>query len=487
MQYAGQLAEAGLIADAIAYSGAAMQLVIKVKSDRAAVLSFNPDAMLAAATDWHTRLKAHGAATGASHTRCGQSVVSRFGNFLDRTVMSMLGAAEVNPNPASISPTPGLSKSGSAASLGSSSHPPRASGAPPPIQPSRGSWGGNEFSRGVSAADVTTSHPAAPLQPLHIPLHMRSASNASTPRACSASRAPSGAGISHSVSPRSAVNNTSPPAPAPTGFAGPQGIPLGASSAARNASSWSGVPGPNDGGVEHHAAPLNSHRRQVSESALAGNAAHSNRGNTATTETRAGVSKGWFGGLAARILPGGSSSKENVAGLSGSNSDSDLPHSVGKPPVAPSHQPYAYSGLAPPPADGAWGDGAGAVHSAPQLPPSNTSAPAFGSRGSHDSNASQWSAPPGVHGMHGGVQGGTVSHAPHASAPGFFSTSAPMPGSVMQPGVPAGSMQPPTQQQQHAPMYLSNTPGAYPPGAYGQQQHPGQHGLWNASGTPGQH
>ena len=328
--------------------------------------------------------------------------------------------------------------------MASSCHPPRAAAAPVPIHAARGSWGGNDNRRAASAMDMAGSQPNLPMQPLH----MHSMSNASTPRARSV-----GPPMSRSGSPRSTGINQSPGDAAATGFAGPQGVPLGAGSAARNVTSWSGVPGTHEG---HHAVPFGGHRRQVSESALAGNAAHGNLGSTAATDTTAAVSKGWLGGLAARLMPG-SSSKDSVAGMSGSNSDSDLSHS-GKPPVAPMSQGYSYSSLAPPPATGAWGEGAGVVQSDPRLPPSNTSAPAWGSR---SNSASQWpAAPAGNWGQTGAPTGAAGPQAPHAGPPpgSFFSTTAPTAGSVMHPGAPSG-----------------NIPVQYEPqgaqGVFGQQQY----------------
>lgn len=473
MQYAGQLAEAGLIADAVAYANAAMQLLGKAKADRAAVLSFNVDAVLAAATDWHMRLKAHGAATGASHVRSGQSVVSRFGSFLDRTVMNMLGAADVNPNPAGSSPTPGLSKSGSAASLASSR-------AAPLLHPGRGgSWGGNEMRRGVTVPDMSSAaHTAMPLQPLQ----MHSTSNASSPRARSASCAPSAAGVSQSASPHS-VNNTSmsPPVPGPPGLVGgPQGRALGSGATSRHVSSWSGVPGPVEGD-QRHGVPINGHRRQLSESALGGGSpssrGHSRSGSVAASETRTSTSKGWLGGIAARILPG-SSSKENVTGP-GNGSDSDFSHSAGKPPVAPAHPPaqqpvqqsYAYSGLAPPPSFGAWGD-AGAAHSAPQIPPSHACAPLWGAQPTqaHNNSGQQWPAhQPAQSGSQGSALGGSMSHhAPQLSASGnFFSQPAPTTAGYVQPSAPStGTVRP------QVPMYGSNVRGNQ------------QYRQWNAGGPP---
>ena len=120
VQYSNQLAEEGLIADALAYAEAAVSLATKAKADRhQPAHGSNIDLLGSFAQDLHERLKAHSAAVGASAARSGQSVVSRVGSFLDRSVMRMLGTDNMSPSPAEIS------KSASAASLTSAAVVPR--------------------------------------------------------------------------------------------------------------------------------------------------------------------------------------------------------------------------------------------------------------------------------------------------------------------------------------------------------------------------
>lgn len=146
LQYAGRLAEEGLIADALAYAAAAVSLANQAKVDRhVPVQPISVDLLASFAQDFHERLKAHSAAVGASGTRSGQSVVSRVSSFLDRSMMRMLGTESPSPSPAE------MSKSASAASLT----------AAPPAQ-SR--WSGGHAHRPSVVSDgqdMTTTLPAS--------------------------------------------------------------------------------------------------------------------------------------------------------------------------------------------------------------------------------------------------------------------------------------------------------------------------------------
>lgn len=120
VQYAGRLAEEGLIADALAYAAAALSLASKFKADRhLPVQTVDIELLAAFSQDFLDRLKAHSAAIGASSIRSCQSVASRVGSFLDRSVMRMLGTDSPSPSPAE------MSKSASAVSLNSSAPAPR--------------------------------------------------------------------------------------------------------------------------------------------------------------------------------------------------------------------------------------------------------------------------------------------------------------------------------------------------------------------------
>lgn len=303
VQYAEQLKEAGPVADGIAYSEAAIQLMTKAKVDRSASLPFDADTMLASAMDLRERLNAHAAATGASLTPSGASFVSRVGCFIDKKIMSLMGADEIIPGPAPTTSTPQVSHTPSVASL--------------------------------------TPTQSAPL------LQMQSMSGASTPLAlCGASSAPYSANFNifgvHTPSQGSV----------PAGFAAPQGAPLGAWSAACSAATrggWSSGPAPNaysaySGASDPQVALENGHTGQVCEADVAVDQVQGSQERPLATETKASASK-WLSGFAARMLPA-TVSKEIVSWLSGSNSDSQPAPSEELPDVGASEE-FSHGALAP--------------------------------------------------------------------------------------------------------------------------------------------
>lgn len=166
VQYAGRLAEEGLIADALAYAAAALSLASKFKADRyLPVQTVDVDLLTAFSQDLLDRLKAHSAAIGASGTRSGQSVVSRVGSFLDRSVMRMLGTDSPSPSPAE------MSKSASAASLTSSAPAPRhQTGASHARHPSFDSESQNMTTASPSSGQcMKVAQPAVPHRGLQAP------------------------------------------------------------------------------------------------------------------------------------------------------------------------------------------------------------------------------------------------------------------------------------------------------------------------------
>jgi hypothetical protein len=93
VQYAAQLAECGLVGEALNYSAAAAALAGKARADRRAQhLLFAADHALAAAQDAHARLQAHAAAVGAPPAATsGVSLMKRVGSFLDNKVQQFIG------------------------------------------------------------------------------------------------------------------------------------------------------------------------------------------------------------------------------------------------------------------------------------------------------------------------------------------------------------------------------------------------------------
>eukprot|EP00892_Ulva_mutabilis_P007047 jgi/Ulvmu1/4714/UM002_0445.1 len=307
IMYASRLAEEGLIADALAYAGSAASLAIKARADRQLPVQLgNIHLVGSCAQDLHDRLKAHSAAVGASAARSGQSVVSRVGSFLDRSVMRMLGTDSPAPSPAE------MSKSASAASLTSAAAAPRR-------QTGGHAWHASFDSESQTLA---TSLPV----PNHSMNGVHPAAAHSGPRPASP---PQHTSLMHSM-------HASHSHPGQHSLEAPDGVHAGPANPDSIQSSLSN--GFTAASVQPK-APLQIHQ-QLTRNSLLSPSLPAHSGNAPVRAPQ--PSKSWLGGIAAKLLPGGSASSQ-IHDASGppQHGGAPIPYvPMSRPPLQPSTTSY---------------------------------------------------------------------------------------------------------------------------------------------------